>query len=98
MTVAVVAGASRGIGRGIALALGDLGATVYVTGRSTGETRPRDGAPGTIEETAGLVTGRGGLGVPLACDHTDDAQIARMLEQVAAEQDRLDVLVNCAWG
>jgi hypothetical protein len=60
------------------LSLGDIGATVYVTGRSTGDTKPRDGAPGTIEETADLVTARGGSGVAVVCDHTDDGQIAAL--------------------
>jgi NAD(P)-dependent dehydrogenase (short-subunit alcohol dehydrogenase family) len=98
MTVAVVTGGSRGIGRGIALSLAESGATVYVTGRSTKEVRPADGAPGTIEETAALVTERGGRGIALRVDHTDDAQIDALIERVAEDQAGLDVLVNCAWG
>ena len=90
--VAVVTGASRGVGRGVALALGDLGATVYVTGR----TRAGQSAelPGTIDGTAAEVTARGGNGVPLPCDHADDASVRQAFERVADEQGRLDVLVN----
>jgi NAD(P)-dependent dehydrogenase (short-subunit alcohol dehydrogenase family) len=95
--VAVVTGASRGVGRGIALALGDCGATVYVTGRSS---RARDSAAaGTVEDAADAVTARGGRGIPLVADHTDDAQTEAALARVAAEQDgRLDLLVANAWG
>jgi len=91
--VAVVTGASRGIGKGIALALGDAGATVYVTGRTV-----ESGSaplPGTIGETAEAVTKRGGRGIAVRCDHGDDEQIAALFARVAGEQDgRLDVLVN----
>ncbi len=97
--VAVVAGASRGAGRGIALALGEAGATVYVAGRSTrGGTPPSDGAPGTIEETAEAVTARGGVGIPVRTDCTDESQVAALFERVAAEQPGLDVLANAVWG
>jgi NAD(P)-dependent dehydrogenase (short-subunit alcohol dehydrogenase family) len=92
--VAIVTGASRGAGRGIARALGSHGCTVYVTGRST-----RDAAlsmPGTIDATADEVTQAGGKGVAVACDSSDDAQIAALIEQVIAEQGRLDILVNNA--
>lgn len=93
--VAVVTGASRGAGRGIALELGEAGATVYVTGRST-----RAGAtgPGTIEETAEAVTARGGVGIPVRVDHTDDAQVEAFFRRVGEEQGRLDLLVNNVWG
>jgi dehydrogenase/reductase SDR family protein 1 len=92
-TVAVVTGASRGIGKGIALALGDAGATVYLTGRTV---EPGSAPlPGSIGETAEQVTARGGQGVAVRCDHGDDAQIAALFEQVAKEQGgRLDLLVN----
>ena len=92
-TVAVVTGASRGIGKGIALALGDAGATVYITGRTV---EPNSAPlPGSIGETADQVTARGGKGVAVRCDHGDDAQIAALFERVADEQNgRLDVLVN----
>src|ERR687886_981370 len=90
--VALVTGASRGVGRGIALGLGEAGATVYVTGRTVEE-----GAahwPGTIGATAEAVTALGGRGIAVRCDHRDDAAIAALFAQVQAEQGRLDVLVN----
>ena len=96
--VAVVTGASRGAGRGIALALGECGATVYVTGRSVRGQPTTDNMPGTIDETAEAVTSRGGLGVPARCDHTIDADVEALFERVKVEQGRLDLLVNCAWG
>jgi NAD(P)-dependent dehydrogenase (short-subunit alcohol dehydrogenase family) len=96
--VAVVTGASRGVGRGVALALGDCGATVYVTGRST-RAHARARAPGTVEDTADDVTARGGRGIAAVADHTDDAQTEALFARVAAEQDgRLDLLVANAWG
>lgn len=93
--VVVVTGASRGAGKGIALALAELGATVYVTGRSqkTGDAP----LPGTVFETAELVSQRGGQGVAVVCDHGDDAQVKALFEQVEAEQGRLDILVNNAY-
>jgi NAD(P)-dependent dehydrogenase (short-subunit alcohol dehydrogenase family) len=91
--VAVVTGASRGVGKGIALALGEAGATVYVTGRSD-EAGTTEGLPGTIREAADAVTQRGGQGVPVRCDHAADALFAL----VKQEQGRLDVLVNNVWG
>jgi NAD(P)-dependent dehydrogenase (short-subunit alcohol dehydrogenase family) len=97
--VAVVAGASRGCGRGIALALGDAGATVYVTGRTTRSgPKPVDQAPGTIEDTADEVTRRGGLGIPVAIDHTDPAQVEELFARVHQDQGRLDVLACAVWG
>jgi NAD(P)-dependent dehydrogenase (short-subunit alcohol dehydrogenase family) len=96
--VAVVTGASRGVGRGVALALGDCGATVYVTGRSS-RAYARAGTAGTVEDTADEVTARGGRGVPAPADHTDDAQTEALFARVAAEQDgRLDLVVANAWG
>jgi NAD(P)-dependent dehydrogenase (short-subunit alcohol dehydrogenase family) len=88
--VAVVTGASRGIGKGIALELGAAGATVYVTARSV-EPGP---IPGTLGETVGAIEALGGTGIGVACDHHDDAQVAALFERVQAEQGRLDVLVN----
>lgn len=92
--VAIVTGSSRGAGRGIAIALGSHGCTVYVTGRSK---QAGDHAlPGTIYETAEAVTAAGGKGIAVACDHADDAQVAALFERVQAEQGRLDILVNNA--
>lgn len=97
--VAVVAGASRGAGRGIAMALGDCGATVYITGRTTRSGKPPpDGAPGTIEDTADEVSARGGQGIPVLVDHTDREQVAAFFARMEQEQGRLDVLVNAVWG
>jgi NAD(P)-dependent dehydrogenase (short-subunit alcohol dehydrogenase family) len=97
--VAVVAGASRGAGKGIALALGAAGATVYVAGRtSIHGSKPADAAPGTIEETADEVSRRGGTGIAVQADCTDAEQVARLFARVASEQPRLDVLANAVWG
>ena len=95
--VAVVTGASRGIGKGIALSLGEAGATVYVTGRSD-EGGTTEGLPGTVLETAEGVTQRGGHGISVRCDHTADAEVEALFARVAQEQGRLDVLVNNVWG
>jgi NAD(P)-dependent dehydrogenase (short-subunit alcohol dehydrogenase family) len=95
--VAVVTGASRGVGKGIALALGDAGATVYVTGRSDAR-GTTEGLPGTVRETAEAVTQRGGQGVAVRCDHTADAEVEALFARVTEEQGRLDLLVNNAWG
>ena len=92
--VVVVTGASRGAGKGIALALGATGATVYVTGRSQKE---GDAAlPGTVFATADEITRRGGKGIAVVCDHADDLQVKALFEQVEREQGRLDILVNNA--
>jgi NAD(P)-dependent dehydrogenase (short-subunit alcohol dehydrogenase family) len=95
--VAWVTGASRGIGRGIAAALGSAGWTVYVTARSTAAGRTT-GLPGTVEESAAAVTAAGGHGIPVPCDHRDDAAVAAVAARIAAGQARLDLLVNNAWG
>ncbi|MFC4312484.1 SDR family NAD(P)-dependent oxidoreductase [Steroidobacter flavus] len=92
--VAVVTGASRGAGRGIAIALGAHGCTVYVTGRS--EQAGDSSLPGTIHETAAAVTAAGGKGIPVRVDHADDEQIKQLFERVRDEQQRLDILVNNA--
>jgi NAD(P)-dependent dehydrogenase (short-subunit alcohol dehydrogenase family) len=92
--VAVVTGASRGAGRGIAIALGSHGCTVYVTGRSE---RAGDATlPGTIHETAAAVTAAGGKGIAVRVDHADDGQVAALFDQVRNEAGRLDILVNNA--
>ena len=88
--VAMVTGGSRGIGKGAAIALGEQGATVYVTGRSV----TAGPLPGTVAETAELVTAAGGTGIAVACDHHDDAQVEAVFDRVGDEQGRLDVLVN----
>ena len=90
--IAVVTGASRGIGRGIALALAEKGATVYVTGRTV--TTDGQALPGTIGETAAELQGRGGKGIAVQVDHTDASQIAALFDQVKREQGRLDILAN----
>jgi NAD(P)-dependent dehydrogenase (short-subunit alcohol dehydrogenase family) len=92
--VAIVTGASRGAGRGIAIALGSHGCTVYVTGRT--QTAGQSSQAGTIHETAAAVTAAGGHGIAVAVDHSDDAQVAALFEQVQHEQGRIDILVNNA--
>ncbi|MET8131633.1 SDR family oxidoreductase [Streptomyces sp. NPDC005251] len=96
--VALVAGATRGAGRGIAVELGAAGATVYVTGRSTRERRSEYDRPETIEDTADLVTAAGGRGVAVPTDHLVPAEVAALVARIADEQGRLDVLVNDIWG
>ena len=96
--VAVVAGATRGAGRGIARMLGAAGATVYCTGRSVRGRSATAGRPETIEETAELVTVAGGRGIAVRTDHTVEAEVERLFGRVRAEQGRLDVLVNDIWG
>ena len=95
-TIAVVTGASRGIGRGIALALADHGATVYVTGRTASP--DEHGLPGTIGETAAEVSRRGGTGIAVQVDHARDDQVAALFDRVRAEHGRLDILVNNAFA
>jgi NAD(P)-dependent dehydrogenase (short-subunit alcohol dehydrogenase family) len=95
--VAVVTGATRGVGRGIADELGSAGATVYVTGRSV----PGDateGLPGTVQDAAAAVSDRGGTGIPVQCDHTDDAAVEGLFDRIESDEGRLDLLVNNVWG
>jgi NAD(P)-dependent dehydrogenase (short-subunit alcohol dehydrogenase family) len=106
--IALVAGATRGAGRGIAMELGARGATVYCTGRSSrAAPRPRrpgaspaelEGRPETIEETAEKVTSQGGKGIPVCVDHTVPEQVEALLARIAAEQGTLDILINDVWG
>src|SRR5712671_5484395 len=92
--IAVVTGASRGAGKGIATALGQAGMTVYVTGRSLADHDSPYG--GTVSETAALVTKSGGQGIAVAVDHADDQAVKSLFERVGQEQGRLDILVNNA--
>jgi len=96
--VALVAGATRGAGRQIAVQLGAAGATVYATGRSTRECRSEMDRPETIEETAELVTAAGGTGIAVPVDHLVPEQVRDLVERIDREQGRLDVLVNDIWG
>lgn len=96
--VALVAGATRGAGRGIAVELGAAGATVYVTGRSTRERRSDYDRPETIQDTADLVDQAGGRGIAVPTDHLDPDRVRDLVDRIATEQGRLDVLVNDIWG
>jgi NAD(P)-dependent dehydrogenase (short-subunit alcohol dehydrogenase family) len=97
--IAVVAGSSRGAGRGIALALGDAGATVYGAARTSRHgPKPADGAPGTVEDTAEEVSARGGLGIPVRADLGNEAETAALFERVEEDQGRLDLMADSAWG
>lgn len=96
--VALVAGATRGAGRGIAVEFGAAGATVYVTGRTTRDQQSEYGRPETIEETAELVSEAGGRGIAVQVDHLVPEQVAALVDRIRAEQGRLDVLVNDIWG
>ena len=98
--IALVTGASRGAGRGIAIGLGEQGMTVYVTGRTVtpGDAKGWDGSvlPGTVAETAAAVTEAGGKGIAVLCDHGDDEAVAKLFKQIADESGQLDILVNNA--
>ncbi|MER7248370.1 SDR family NAD(P)-dependent oxidoreductase [Kribbella sp. NPDC000426] len=96
--VALIRGASRGVGKGIALGLAEQGATVYVTGRTTAGAAPPTPLPGTVEETAAEITSMGGVGVAISCDHRDDDQTRAAVRRVVDEAGRIDVLVNNVWG
>jgi NAD(P)-dependent dehydrogenase (short-subunit alcohol dehydrogenase family) len=96
--VAVVTGGSRNLGRGIALALGEEGATVYVTGRSVRGSQTKDIPGANIEDVAEEVTSRGGVGIPVRCDHGVDEEVKALFERVNQEQGHLEILVNNAWG
>lgn len=97
-TIAVVAGGSRGAGRGIAVVLGEAGATVYVAARtSRAGPKPADNVPGTIEDTAEEITARGGTGIPVRADLADELQVKALFDRVMDEQGKLDVVANSAW-
>ncbi len=97
--VAVVTGASRGVGKGIALGLGEAGATVYVTGRTLDDDdQPENRPPGSLHRTVCELNDLGGHGIAVRCDHRRDDEVAAVFERVRAEQGRLDVLVNNVWG
>src|SRR5579884_2865901 len=97
--IAVVAGATRGAGRGIAVMLGEAGASVYVTGRSTRE-RPSDmGRPETLEETVEMIAAHGGIGIPVRVDYSVEEEVKILFQRVREEQNgHLDILVNDTWG
>lgn len=97
-SIALVAGATRGAGRGIAVQLGAAGATVYCTGRTTRHQRSEMDCPETIEETAELVNAAGGRGIPVQVDHLEPEQVATLIDTIDSEQGSLDILVNDIWG
>ena len=96
--IALVAGATRGAGRGIAIALGEAGATVYCTGRSTRRHHATRGRPETIEETGELVTAAGGRGIPIRVDHTRPEEVKKLVALIRRRSKGLDILVNDVWG
>jgi dehydrogenase/reductase SDR family member 1 len=96
--VALVVGASRGVGRGIGIGLGEAGATVYVVGRTEEEGSSASALPGTIHSTAAAVTAAGGRGIAIPADASRDEDIAAAIARIEQEQGRLDILVNAAWG
>ena len=96
--VALVTGASRGVGKGAALGLGEAGAIVYITGRTLKDGQSAAKLPGTIHQTASEVTNLGGQGIAVPCDHRNDDEVQAVLERIRSEQNRLDILVNNVWG
>lgn len=96
--VALVTGASRGIGKGIALGLSEAGATVYITGRTIEEGQAAVDLPGTIYQTESEVAEQGGKCIAIRCDHRNDLEVQAVFQRIGAEQNRLDILVNNVWG
>ncbi|MEU5884317.1 SDR family NAD(P)-dependent oxidoreductase [Spirillospora sp. NPDC047279] len=96
--IALVTGASRGVGRGVAVALGGCGATVYVTGRSSRGHAVTEDLPGSVDETAEHIDSRGGTGIPIRCDHGQDLQVEELFSTIERGHRRLDLLVNNAWS
>ncbi|GAB4579491.1 MAG: SDR family NAD(P)-dependent oxidoreductase [Anaerolineales bacterium] len=96
--IALVTGASRGVGKGIALALAEAGATVYITGRTTKDGKLDEDLTGTVYETAEAATHLGGRGIALPCDHRNDAEVKAAVQRILDEQGRIDILVNNVWG
>jgi dehydrogenase/reductase SDR family protein 1 len=96
--VALVTGASRGVGKGIALGLGEAGATVYITGRTVEEGKAAVDLPGSIYQTAEDVSKLGGTGIAVPCDHVNDEEVKDVFQRIQTEQNRLDILVNNVWG
>jgi NAD(P)-dependent dehydrogenase (short-subunit alcohol dehydrogenase family) len=96
--VALVTGTSRGVGKGIALGLGEAGATVYLTGRTVEEGKAAVDLPGTIYQTAEEVSKLGGKGIAVLCDHSNDEEVKAIFQQIQTEENRLDILVNNVWG
>src|SRR4029453_2557802 len=94
--VALVTGASRGVGKGVALGLGEAGATVYVTGRSVEEKKDTEKLGGTVFSTAEAVTNMGGKGIAIHCDHRDDVQVEEAFKRITKESKKIDILVNNA--
>jgi dehydrogenase/reductase SDR family protein 1 len=96
--VALVTGASRGVGKGIALGLGEAGATVYLTGRTVEEGHSAAKLPGTIHQTAEEVNALGGKAIAIRCDHTNDSEVEAVFKRIQTENNQLDILVNNVWG
>lgn len=96
--VALVTGASRGVGKGIALGLGEAGATVYITGRTEVEGQAAVDLPGTIYQTAQEVSELGGKGIAIRCNHVQDDEVKEVFQRIQVEQNRFDILVNNVWG
>lgn len=96
--IALVTGASRGNGKGIAMGLAEAGATVYITGRTLDQRDRKNGLPGTLQQTEEAIKQQGGMGIAIRCDHTSDGEVEAVFEQIEQNQKCLDILVNNVWG